>query len=257
MKMASRAKGAAAAARLSTEAAIAPATVRAQGPTLRDALRRADSAAFRVRGAAAQRAAAEAQALRPLGGILPTVRLEAGYLQTTDPVAAFANLARALEPGGRLAFVCWQGQPLNEWVAVPALAMLPIVGPPDMPPADAPGPFAFADQARVAGILAAAGYTDVVCEAFTPSILLGGGLGLDETVDPLWAVNELPDALPVQGNLDPLALIAGGEALETAVARILDAFAGRPHIFNLGHGILKDTPIAHVERLVGLVKGGN
>jgi uroporphyrinogen decarboxylase len=80
-------------------------------------------------------------------------------------------------------------------------------------------------------------------------------IGLDETVDPLWAVNELPDALPVQGNLDPLALIAGGEALETAVARILDAFAGRPHIFNLGHGILKDTPIAHVERLIALVKG--
>lgn len=74
--------------------ALAPAPAPAQGPTLREALRRADSAAFRVRGAAAQRAGAEAQALRPLGGILPTVRLEAGYLQTTDPVAAFGTALR-------------------------------------------------------------------------------------------------------------------------------------------------------------------
>jgi len=80
-------------------------------------------------------------------------------------------------------------------------------------------------------------------------------LGLDETVDPVWAAKELPGELPVQGNLDPLALIAGGDALQAAVTRILDAFAGRPHIFNLGHGILQDTPIAHVEQLMALVKG--
>ena len=80
-------------------------------------------------------------------------------------------------------------------------------------------------------------------------------LGLDETVDPAWAAGELPKELPVQGNLDPLALIAGGEPMEAAVRRILDAFAGRPHIFNLGHGILPDTPIEHVQRLIALVKG--
>jgi len=80
-------------------------------------------------------------------------------------------------------------------------------------------------------------------------------IGLDETVDPFWAAAELPEELPVQGNLDPLALIAGGEALGQATRRILDAFANRPHIFNLGHGILPDTPIAHVEQLIGLVKG--
>lgn len=80
-------------------------------------------------------------------------------------------------------------------------------------------------------------------------------LGLDETVDPTWAAKQLPDKLPLQGNLDPLALVAGGEALETSVKRILDAFANRPHIFNLGHGILQDTPIAHVEQLIALVKG--
>jgi uroporphyrinogen decarboxylase len=81
-------------------------------------------------------------------------------------------------------------------------------------------------------------------------------IGLDETVDPLWAAKELPQNLPVQGNLDPLALIAGGKSLTSAVTRILDAFAARPHIFNLGHGILQDTPIAHVEQLLAQVKGG-
>ena len=80
-------------------------------------------------------------------------------------------------------------------------------------------------------------------------------IGLDETVDPVWAAEELPEDLPVQGNLDPLALIAGGKELKAATRRILDAFAGRPHIFNLGHGILPDTPIAHVEQLIAAVKG--
>jgi uroporphyrinogen decarboxylase len=80
-------------------------------------------------------------------------------------------------------------------------------------------------------------------------------LGLDETVDPAWAVEQLPEDLVVQGNLDPLALLAGGDAMSAAVRRILDALAGRPHIFNLGHGILQDTPIAQVEQLIALVKG--
>ena len=79
-------------------------------------------------------------------------------------------------------------------------------------------------------------------------------IGIDETVDPLWAAKELPAGLPVQGNLDPLALIAGGEALRSATRGILDAFADRPHIFNLGHGIQQTTPIANVEQLVALVK---
>jgi uroporphyrinogen decarboxylase len=80
-------------------------------------------------------------------------------------------------------------------------------------------------------------------------------LGLDETVDPVWAAKQLPPKVPLQGNLDPLALIAGGEPLQAAVKRILDALAGRPHIFNLGHGILQDTPIARVEQLIRQVKG--
>ena len=80
-------------------------------------------------------------------------------------------------------------------------------------------------------------------------------IGVDETIDPAWADQALPAGLPVQGNLDPLALIAGGEAMTAAVARILAAFADRPHVFNLGHGILPDTPTAHVEQLLDMVRG--
>jgi len=80
-------------------------------------------------------------------------------------------------------------------------------------------------------------------------------VGLDETVDPRWAAGALPAGMPVQGNFDPLLLLAGGEALESAALSILDAFADRPHVFNLGHGIDKETPVAHVERLLAAVRG--
>jgi uroporphyrinogen decarboxylase len=79
-------------------------------------------------------------------------------------------------------------------------------------------------------------------------------VGLDETVDPVWANAALPDGLPVQGNLDPLLLLAGGDELDRTAARILDAFAGRPHVFNLGHGIDKETPVGHVHRLLDTVR---
>jgi len=53
----------------------------------------------------------------------------------------------------------------------------------------------------------------------------------------------------VQGNLDPLALITGGDTLDQAITRIIDAFQDRPHIFNLGHGIVPETPPEHVGAL--------
>ncbi len=80
-------------------------------------------------------------------------------------------------------------------------------------------------------------------------------VGLDETVDPAWADAMLPPGMPVQGNVDPLALLAGGAALRESVARIAAAFDTRPHVLNLGHGILQQTPIAHVEELLALVRG--
>ena len=52
-----------------------------------------------------------------------------------------------------------------------------------------------------------------------------------------------------------IALVSGGKTTKAAVRQVLDAFAGRPHIFNLGHGILQDTPIEHVDQLIAAVKG--
>ncbi len=80
-------------------------------------------------------------------------------------------------------------------------------------------------------------------------------LGLDTSIDPAWAASTLPKTLTLQGNLDPLAILTGGAALDESVRRILDAMKGRPHIFNLGHGILPETPIAHVEQLLKIIRG--
>ena len=79
-------------------------------------------------------------------------------------------------------------------------------------------------------------------------------VGIDETIDPLWAHSNLPEGMPVQGNLDPLLLLAGGAELENRASGIINAFAARPHVFNLGHGIGQLTPIEHVEQLLAVVR---
>lgn len=81
-------------------------------------------------------------------------------------------------------------------------------------------------------------------------------LGLDYATPLDFAASALPATLPVQGNLDPLRLVIGGSVMEERAREIIAAFADRPHVFNLGHGIVPETPIAHVERLVRLVKEG-
>ncbi|MEO8758396.1 MAG: uroporphyrinogen decarboxylase [Devosia sp.] len=81
-------------------------------------------------------------------------------------------------------------------------------------------------------------------------------VGLDYSTPLGFADEALPRNLPVQGNLDPLRLAAGGAQMEARAEAIIAGFANRPHIFNLGHGIIPETPIANVERLVRIVKGG-
>ena len=81
-------------------------------------------------------------------------------------------------------------------------------------------------------------------------------IGLDTAAEPRAAAAALPARLALQGNLDPLALLAGGRALDEGIDRTLQGFAGRAHIFTLGHGILPETPIPHVERLVARVRAG-
>jgi uroporphyrinogen decarboxylase len=79
-----------------------------------------------------------------------------------------------------------------------------------------------------------------------------------DTATPLGTMAELASAgVAVQGNLDPLLLAAGGEGLERRVRQILEAMRGKPFIFNLGHGIVPETPPAHVARLVELVRQGH
>lgn len=81
-------------------------------------------------------------------------------------------------------------------------------------------------------------------------------VSLDTAVPMTWAVETLGEDVALQGNLDPLALVAGGDALRRGVAKILEAGRNARLIFNLGHGILPETPIAHVEELIRLVRGG-
>ncbi len=80
---------------------------------------------------------------------------------------------------------------------------------------------------------------------------------LDWTMELGFARNEIQPRRPIQGNLDPLVLLVGGTALDRSIDAILEAFSGGPFIFNLGHGVLPDTPIAHVERLVARVRGAS
>ena len=80
-------------------------------------------------------------------------------------------------------------------------------------------------------------------------------VGLDWMIELTFARDHIQKRRPIQGNLDPLALLVGGRPLDRAVDAILEAFAHGPFIFNLGHGVLPDTPIAHVERLIARVRG--
>jgi uroporphyrinogen decarboxylase len=80
-------------------------------------------------------------------------------------------------------------------------------------------------------------------------------ISLDTGVPLAWAREQLQSRLPVQGNLDPFTLVAGGKALEDEATRILSGFGTGPHVFNLGHGIVPETPPENVARLVDLVTG--
>ncbi len=82
------------------------------------------------------------------------------------------------------------------------------------------------------------------------------GIGIDWTFPRSLAADMLQPRVAVQGNVDPLALLAGGEALDREVDDVMTQLAGKPLIFNLGHGILPPTPIAHVERMLKRVRAG-
>jgi SAM-dependent methyltransferase len=96
-----------------------------------------------------------------------------GVMFFDDPTAAFTNLGRALKPGGRMAFACWQALPSNDWLMVPFGAALQHVPMPDLGPPESPGPFSLADPDTIRTMLDRAGFVDVDLEAVTRPMLLG------------------------------------------------------------------------------------
>ena len=105
-----------------------------------------------------------------------------GVMFFGDPPLAFANLRRATRPGGRLAFVCWQKPADNQWSAVPARAVMPLLPAAAPPDPLAPGPFAFADPDRVRAVLEQAGWAAIDVTPLRTDIQLGGTTDFDEAV---------------------------------------------------------------------------
>ena len=141
-----------------------------------------------------------------------------GVMFFADPKAAFTNLRRALRPGGRLSFICWQSLPENPWMFVPLGAALQFLPPPPLPAPDAPGPFAFADAARVRGILERAGFRGVTHEPLTGEILLG--LTVDEAIA---FSSELGPAARVLLEATPAERDAAIAAIREMLGKILTA----------------------------------
>lgn len=164
------------------------------------AVARARIAQAGLRQAEAMEADAQAHAFEP--GAFDAAFSRFGVMFFAQPQAAFANIRRAIRPGGRLAFVCWRPLIENPWMLVPAVAALQRLG--EAPPAAdplAPGPFAFADPDRVRGILDGAGFADVSLTPFDQPIgppSLEAGVALAMKVGPLGAVlREQPDKAPM------------------------------------------------------------
>jgi SAM-dependent methyltransferase len=155
----------------------------------------------------------QAQAFPPASADLLFSRF--GVMFFSDPTAAFANLRRALVPGGRLVFVCWQSLPDNPWMFVPLGAALQHMPPPPLPGPDAPGPFSFADPERVRAILTGAGFRAVTLDDTRQTLRIGAGGSLDETVEFLLQMGPTAAALreSSDASLVPRVTAAMREAL--------------------------------------------
>lgn len=159
--------------------------------------------------------------------------------------ATVAYLLAQAEAGAEalMLFDSWAGQlppaAFRDWVIAPARRIRDAVraARPDIPMIGFPrlaGPM-LAEYAAATGMQAVA---------------------MDTSMDPAWAAANVPPSVALQGNLDPEALVAGGPALDAAARAILAAMKGRPHVFNLGHGVEQPTPPAHVVRLLEVIRGG-
>jgi SAM-dependent methyltransferase len=126
---------------------------------------------------------ADAQTHRIADGGFDRIISQFGVMFFDDPDVAFANLRRALAPGGTMAFVCWQGLEANEWLMVLGRAVSRYAPLPDLGGrAGGPGMFGLRDPDETSTLLRSAGFAQVECEPLERSILLGGGGSLDDSV---------------------------------------------------------------------------
>jgi SAM-dependent methyltransferase len=106
-----------------------------------------------------------------------------GVMFFADPAAAFANIRRALKPGGRLTFICWAPVRENAWVTAPLGAALQHLPPPEPMPPNAPGPFGLSDRDFTQQVLAEAGYSDINIASFRPTMRFGHGMPQERIAD--------------------------------------------------------------------------
>ncbi len=145
-----------------------------------------------------------------------------GVMFFDDPIGAFAHMRRALQPGGRVAFICWRGAAENDWMRLPMGAIKGIVPPTVAPDLEAPGPFSFGDRGRVARILPAAGFTDIAIAPFDASVPFGEGATRGAAID---------DAVQMAVEASPLSRVLADQPDDVrarASAAIRVAFSGYP-----------------------------
>ena len=139
------------------------------GPMLAYARRRAEQA--RIASVSFRQGDAQVYPLPRAG--FDAVVSRFGVMFFDDPVAAFANIGRALRPGGRIAFTCWRDLIVNDWLMVPAGAALQYVPMPDLGQPGAPGPFSLADPERVHQVLRDAAFAQIALEEITRPMPMG------------------------------------------------------------------------------------
>ena len=137
-----------------------------------------------------------------------------GVMFFADPKAAFANIRKALKPGGRLAFVCWQPLPLNSWVAIPMQVAAQHIEMPDAPAPGAPGPFSLSDKEHLHDILDTAGYREISIESDVREMAVGGAVSLDKAIGFTQKVGPLSRLLEDVSESKRLEVL---EAIKTAV----------------------------------------
>ena len=147
-------------------------------------------------------------------GEFDTVVSRFGLMFFDDPNAAFANLARALRPGGRITFVAWQGLARNEWILVPGAAAAAHVGMPEGIGPDAPGPYGLADPDRIRKILEGAGFAEVTIEDLTRPMRIG-----DDVDDALSFIRSIPLVRDLLEHAPPDKRAAAIDAARDALAR--------------------------------------